>query len=107
MAQASRVRSIAAGLRKYPVIIVGDFNDEPDSQALAPLTRTSGLHDVLSWMGDSRVSFKSRHFSSALDYLVLNDALTAKMVDKSARIVVGREVSEASDHRPVIVDVRL
>ena len=107
MAQAGRVRSIASGLRKYPVIIVGDFNDEPNSQALSPLTRTAGLHDVLSWMGSSRVSFKSRHFSSALDYLVLNDMLADRMVDRSARIVVGKEVSAASDHRPVIVDVRL
>lgn len=107
MAQASRVRGIAAGLQKYPLIIVGDLNDEPNSQALAPLTRTSGLHDVLSWMGPNRVSFKTKRFSSALDYLILNDTLKAKMLDKSARIVVGDTVAEASDHRPVIVDVRL
>ncbi|MBQ7567971.1 endonuclease/exonuclease/phosphatase family protein [bacterium] len=106
-AQANRVRNIAASLQKYPVIIVGDLNDEPDSKALSPLVRGAGLHDVLSWMGASRVSFKTRNFSSALDYLILNDLLYSKMIDRSARIVVGEPVRIASDHRPVIVDVRL
>ena len=106
-AQAARVKAIASSLSKYPLIVVGDLNDEPASQALAPLVKQAGLYDALSWIGSNRVSFKSKKYSSALDYLLLNGQLKPKMVPQSARIVVGDAVKKASDHRPVIVDVKL
>lgn len=47
--QASKVSEILTkryDLKKDFVVVVGDFNDEPDSAPLAPLVATPGLHDA-------------------------------------------------------------
>ncbi len=108
LSQATKAREIAKRLDAYPVVLVGDLNDDPESPALAPLIGKGGMFDALSCIDRrERVTFSKGRFHSSLDYIFFNQKLAPKMVKNSTRIVLGKEVREASDHRPVFVDVIL
>jgi endonuclease/exonuclease/phosphatase family metal-dependent hydrolase len=104
--QAARLREIADGARAAdPAALVlagGDLNDDPASAALEPLLADGAWRDPVppgtaTWEGPSA--------AARLDYLLLpadaGGALLAVTVDRSA------DVAAASDHRPVVLDLRL
>lgn len=106
--QAQRVVEIAEGLQSLPVAICGDLNDEPDSKALKPLTTCPFLTDVLGHLPrERRLSFFSKRYKSALDYIFVNNRLKPAIVPGSARVYNTQEAGAASDHRPVRVDFDL
>lgn len=82
--QASAVAQILAtrfDLACDLVAVVGDFNDTPQRapQALAPLLKMSGLHDVLALqfpIPDDRWTCH-RHKNEQIDFILVSDALKA------------------------------
>lgn len=105
-AQAARLREIADAVRAAApgslVVAGGDFNDLPASGPLAPLLSDGFWVDAappgaVTWSGASG--------SARLDYLLVAredaDALS------SLEIAAGPDVAAASDHHPVVADLRL
>ncbi|PDS33781.1 metal-dependent hydrolase [Rhizobium anhuiense] len=86
-AQASEVSRILKeryDLSEDYVVVAGDLNDEPHSDALAPLYTTPGLSNVLDVTGhpaDDRWTYyyaKDKAYN-AIDYLFVSDALKPKV----------------------------
>jgi endonuclease/exonuclease/phosphatase family metal-dependent hydrolase len=106
--QASRMRAIAdAAGRAEPgalVVVVGDLNDGPASEALAPLLADGRWVDALSELGLGDAWTWIGHGAGArLDYLLLPSAEGWRVV--GASVLDGADVAAASDHRPVVVDL--
>jgi endonuclease/exonuclease/phosphatase family metal-dependent hydrolase len=105
-AQAARLREIADEVRAVRpsalVVAGGDLNDGPASVPLAPLLADGAWIDPtdpgeITWVGASG--------GAHLDHLLLSreDALALL----AARVEAGADVAAASDHRPVVIDLRL
>ncbi len=80
--QAEAVRRILGRLQAESaalVAVIGDFNDTPESEALAPLLRDSGFRDVSEharYMGDGHPGTYQRGTAKEkIDYLLLSPAL--------------------------------
>lgn len=106
--QAARVREIAdALLRSEPGALVlagGDLNDEPASVALEPLLDDGAWVDALDAFGlGSSWTWLGGGGGARLDYLLLARPDAWRVV--SAAAVDGADVTAASDHRPVVVDL--
>lgn len=127
--QAQRVQAIYQGLRDQGIeriAVVGDFNDTPDSAALAPLLQGE-LRDVFTHpsfdQGGYPGTYGSCTRSGKIDYLLLSPALYARMQGggvwrkglwpgvRPARWPVYAELTDpihaASDHAAVWVDLAL
>lgn len=87
-AQASRVAEIYEGLiaeGKHNVVILGDLNDTPDSEALQPLLGATDLKDVSAHPAFDMGSFAGRgtfglgNDRDKIDYLLLSPALFARI----------------------------
>jgi endonuclease/exonuclease/phosphatase (EEP) superfamily protein YafD len=90
----------AAALAQYPapVILVGDFNTPPGSPELAPLLVS--FTDCWAAVGKGPgLTCPARSPEARIDFVLASDGV----VPVSA--FVGE--TDASDHRPVMVDVRL
>lgn len=105
-AQAERMREIADGLRAArPAALVvagGDLNDAPGSAALAPLLGDGAWHDpapagAVTWLGASG--------AARLDYLLVPRGDAGRVV--RIEVPAGADVTAASDHRPVVMDLAL
>jgi endonuclease/exonuclease/phosphatase family metal-dependent hydrolase len=103
--QAARMREIAdAAAAEDPEALVlagGDLNDAPGSLALAPLLADGAWDDPLP---AGSITFAGPSGSARLDYLLVpaaSGAIVAAFVDG------GADVAAASDHRPVVLDLRL
>ncbi len=102
--QAARLRAIAdAALGDGAALVLagGDLNDAPSSDALAPLLADGAWRDpvapgAVTWSGDGS--------AARLDYLLVPGSSGAPVV---AWVEVGADVAAASDHRPVVLDVRV
>ncbi len=126
--QATRVRELydarlAAGDRL--VLVLGDLNDTPDSDALAPLLRDGGPRDVSEhedfddggWPG----TYTTGRAGNKIDYILCSPALFAVITaggvhrrgvwTASGRWemypTLEREVDAASDHHALWVDLEL
>jgi endonuclease/exonuclease/phosphatase family metal-dependent hydrolase len=58
--------------------VIGDFNDQPDSQWLKPIVKQAGLHDIIGDLGpDEQWTYwwKGLNRASQIDYLLLSPAL--------------------------------
>lgn len=84
--QAETVRTIyerlkAEGAEK--IAILGDFNDTPDSDALAPLLRETDLKDVAEHPtfqnGGRPGTFQDGHARDKIDYILLSPSLFQRM----------------------------
>jgi len=108
--QAARLRELADGLAAAPsrplVMVVGDLNDLPDSDALAPLLGDGGLLDLgaalipgdaWTWSGGGAVE--------RLDYALV--PLCERATVTRFAVEAGPDVAAASDHRPLVVDLWL
>ena len=103
-AQAEGVVEIAAQVETdRAVIILGDFNDRPDSWALKPLFEPF-TNPFAGLPKETRITHRYRKGGSQLDYILLDPE--AKAIGSSARIwpEVARKVS---DHNPVSIEVQL
>jgi endonuclease/exonuclease/phosphatase (EEP) superfamily protein YafD len=86
---------------------VGDFNDTPDSEALAPLA-TLGCYNVLQDLPESeRWTIRFQRKQHQFDYIWLSPALAACRVPGSVFVDPKEGMSEASDHRPVYVELEV
>lgn len=98
MAQANALCAHLEGLVE-PYLLVGDFNDVPDSRTMARVRRSA---QVIPKPASGRFTFPAEHPSREIDYLLhgRNGKWQASLAS-----VVSEEV--ASDHRPVFADVVL
>ena len=106
--QAARVRALADALRAGEpaavVVVAGDLNDLPGSRALAPLLGDGLLADVGAAIppGDAW-TWSGGGARERIDYLLVpreDAALVAR-----AQVLAGDDVSQASDHRPLVADL--
>jgi endonuclease/exonuclease/phosphatase family metal-dependent hydrolase len=129
--QATRVAQIYKRLladgAKY-VCVVGDLNDDPESEALAPLLQGTSLRDISEHpdfdFGPRRGTFKGGNATQKIDYVLLSPALFRrasggavfrKGVWRGPRTrqpweiypTLTAEVQAASDHAAIYADVRL
>jgi endonuclease/exonuclease/phosphatase family metal-dependent hydrolase len=127
-AQAEEVARICRErhARHRYLVVAGDLNDTPDSAALAPLLRRTGLRDAMTHptytrRADARPgTYASGSKSGKLDYLLLSPALWAKLrdVDVERRGVwaprtfphfdtVTGALDAASDHAAIWADIAI
>ena len=120
-AQAERAHEIAVAAlaRSKLVLLGGDLNDTPDSQALASLF-TDGFQDVMShpnYPTDRPGTYETGLPSHKLDYLIMSPRLRAKLQDTGIERrgsfhprtwepfdTVTKAVEEASDHHLLWAD---
>jgi len=108
--QAARVREVADALRdgaERPIVLVtGDLNDVPGSPALAPLLGDGALADLGARLaGADGWTWSGGGARERIDYALLPRA-DATLVTRVA-VASGLDVTEASDHRPLTVDLWL
>lgn len=84
--QAEAVRRICERLKAETaahVAVIGDFNDTPDSEALAPLLKESGLRDISehpSFIADGHPgTYQRGGAKEKIDYILLSPALFERM----------------------------
>jgi endonuclease/exonuclease/phosphatase family metal-dependent hydrolase len=84
--QAETVRTIYERLKKEGadyIAVMGDFNDSPDSDTLAPLLRDTELKDAATHPkfddGGRPGTFKDGHATDKLDYILLSPKMYARM----------------------------
>jgi endonuclease/exonuclease/phosphatase family metal-dependent hydrolase len=101
--QAARMREIAdAAAAEDPVALVlagGDLNDAPASDALAPLLADGAWRDPI---GPGAFTWAGAAGTSRLDYLLLPAGAGALV---AATVADGADITAASDHRPVVLDL--
>lgn len=107
--QASRLRALAdAAPGRWgaaAVLAGGDLNDEVSAPALAPLLADGAWIDAARAAGGASWTWSDGATRGELDHLVLRAPAADLLLD--ARVVAGADVAAASDHRPVVVDLRL
>lgn len=106
--QASRLVDIASALRAAGagpgVLVVGDLNDVPTSSTLAPLLGDPGCADLGATLPASAGwTWSGGGSRERIDYALLygRERVTVTRVDA----VDGADVTAASDHRPLVVDL--
>lgn len=94
-------------------VIAGDLNDGPRARPVRAMTRRGRLViSELVAVADSRGDRWTHHYGredsyTRVDHLLVSPPLVAAIVDGSGRIHDGRGVREASDHRPVVLTLRM
>lgn len=90
-------------------LIMGDFNDTPDSPPMKALTdRTgakpaAGLHDVhASIPADKRITYLPQRYRGTIDYILVNPALHERLVKDSAQTISDESLLGGSDHAPIV-----
>ncbi|MFP4321272.1 MAG: endonuclease/exonuclease/phosphatase family protein [Anaerolineales bacterium] len=109
MAMAQIIQRRFPNPRRAFFAVMGDFNDTPDSAALAPLLNNPqlGLFDVLTTLPENRRwthYWSEQKQRSQIDYILLSEPLRQRMVEGSAH-VVHRGHTTGSDHHPLYVDI--
>lgn len=107
--------------------MLGDLNDTPDSDALAPLLAQTDLKDITenqNFTRDGRAgTYKNGAKGQKIDYLLLSPALDAKVTGGSIfrlgvwggtkgtlfphYATITKEVEAASDHAAIYADINL
>lgn len=128
--QAKRTAEIYARLvaeGHTSVAVVGDFNDTPDSAALAPLLASTDLQDVSThpkFVSDGRSgTFGNGTKGTKIDYILLSPALFARVTNARVfrkgvwggkngvlwpiYLTMKAKVHQASDHAALYADIKL
>jgi endonuclease/exonuclease/phosphatase family metal-dependent hydrolase len=98
---------------KAKFLIVGDWNDTKATRpARALQKRGDTVIGTLVNATDSRGEawthyFRREDIYSRIDFLLVSPALAPHVVAGSAKIYDGPGTTEASDHRPVVVELKL
>ncbi len=95
LVQAREAVDFMADVDDYPVLIAGDLNDYPDSPTIAILK--SAYTDAFATVPNAN-TFPANNPANRIDYIWGNDRITFR---DNGRVIE----TEASDHRPIIVDV--
>lgn len=95
LVQAQETIDFMSDVDDYPVLIAGDFNDNPDSRTIA-IMRSKYTDAFASKPGAN--TFPASNPASRIDYIWGNDQITFR---DNGRVIE----TEASDHRPIIIDV--
>lgn len=109
-AQSARLRELAdAAAASDPGALVlagGDLNDEAETVALAPLFGDGAWLDGLGVSAPGAVAWtwSDGRVREALDHLALAAARRGTLL--AGWVADGPDVAEASDHRPVVLDLR-
>jgi endonuclease/exonuclease/phosphatase family metal-dependent hydrolase len=105
-AQAARLREIADEVRAVRpsalVVAGGDLNDGPASLPLAPLLADGAWIDPT---GPGEITWVGASGGAHLVHLLLPREDAHALL--AARVEAGADVAAASDHRPVVIDLRL
>jgi endonuclease/exonuclease/phosphatase family metal-dependent hydrolase len=116
-AEATAIRD--AILQRFPTpskgrfIVLGDCNDAKSSRAVRRLqhrgaTEVAVLVPAVDRHGETWTYFFGRDDTySRVDYVFVSPGLVESVVGRSGRIADGEAVAAASDHRPVVVQLRL
>ncbi|HEY9467026.1 MAG TPA: endonuclease/exonuclease/phosphatase family protein [Vicinamibacterales bacterium] len=83
------------GNSSMPTLLLGDLNAPPDASELQPLL--ARLHDAWPASAGPGLTYPSDHPVKRIDYVLTSSHFRVR----SARV----PVTEASDHRPVVVDL--
>lgn len=115
--EATAIRDLI--LRRHPVpgaarfVILGDFNDGPNSQAVRFTGRRgkTTIADLLP-ASDSRgetwtYAYRKEDTYQRVDHILVSPGLQPLVADGKAAICDVPETMSASDHRPVVVTLRL
>jgi hypothetical protein len=105
-AQAARARAhadaLAAADRAALVLVAGDLNDEPASDALAPLLADGAFVDAAAMLPEADAwTWSGSHGHQRLDHVLVPAARGADIAGVS--VADGPDVAAASDHRPLVV----
>lgn len=106
--QAEAVSEQVVGI-DVPVVLMGDFNAQPDDAELASLfDPETGLQDAWTVGGDGTDGFtvpveQTADPESRIDYIFVSSEFTVE----SAEVVINEGTRIASDHYPVIADLTL
>jgi endonuclease/exonuclease/phosphatase family metal-dependent hydrolase len=101
--QATRVKEIVnERLAEHPhLVVLGDFNDTPDSASLAPLLNGTPLRDISTSPefddGGFPGTFETQSAPSKIDYVLLSPSLMDRVTDGG---IFRRGVFSASDRWP-------
>jgi endonuclease/exonuclease/phosphatase family metal-dependent hydrolase len=88
------------------VVVMGDFNDSTNSEAIQTITGTNS-HRLFALHPRDRKGYDTTHFWKAkrefsrLDYLILSPGMSNEFITGTAQIVDPPRWLDASDHRPV------
>jgi endonuclease/exonuclease/phosphatase family metal-dependent hydrolase len=112
--QSARLRALADGAAEDPgalVVAGGDLNDQATSPALAPLLGDGTWVDGLDAAGPGPAAGGTATWTwsdgqrrEALDHLAVQAAQRGRLV--AGWVADGPDVAAASDHRPVVLDLR-
>lgn len=88
------------------IVVMGDFNDTPDSEAIHDVTGTNShrlfiLHPRDSKGYDTTHFWKARRQFSRIDYLMLSPGMSNEFITDTARIADLPHWLDGSDHRAV------
>ena len=95
---ARELTDLAASL-KPPLLIGGDFNEGPDGRAV----RWLGERYFDAWTGGGGETFPATDPRARIDMLFT----TPEVVVERAVVLDGPDVLQGSDHRPLVVDLRV
>ena len=89
------------------LLVVGDFNDDPDSAALREITtyqRKRLLHDLrpMDPVGDAWTHRENDDTYHRIDYMLASDGLLAEAIPDKSFVVRSPALLKASDHRPLV-----
>lgn len=98
LASVAKIEEFAASVGK-PVFLAGDFNDHPQSEFMKMLQQE---FKVIS--NPKRNTFPADKPTETIDYILIRSDSTVKCAATSTRVP---DEPLASDHRPVVADVRL
>jgi endonuclease/exonuclease/phosphatase family metal-dependent hydrolase len=101
-----------------PVAILGDFNAQPQADSITAYT-AAGWHDAFADRAPNDPAFVTHSSGRVIDFIFLNPAAKARLVPES-RFILGtpdrpagvdwrntpNPIGWASDHYPVVIDLR-
>jgi len=111
LAEATQIRRIVERrmeLGNTHIIVAGDLNDTQSSDALTTLVTDGPLVDVSTYLpGDNRWTIQHQGRRMQFDYILATPDAMAMLVTDEVYILRGPEISDTSDHAPVMARFRI
>ena len=111
LAEATQIRRIVERrmeLGHTHIIVAGDFNDTQSSESLTTLVADGPLVDVSTYLpGDNRWTIQHAGRRMQFDYILATPPAMEMVLTDEVYILRGPEVSDTSDHAPVLARLRI
>lgn len=112
LAEVQEIRRLYdARMQREPearILVLGDFNDTIDSQALTTLMG-SKQHALQSFVaevhGNDAITYNKEPHRSMIDFILASPAAVSSYRPGTYRIVPGTVTSSGSDHNPVLLEI--